>query len=315
MTAKTSTLQEVVSPVSVPEPESEASRTDRMVMVTAHSVRGGLKPRLTVLTGLRAGLVQPIGDEVVIGRSRSASLFLEDPGVSRRHARITRTPGGRYILEDLGSTNGTLLNGSQIKSVELQPGDRVQVGSDVVIQFGFLDAAEERLAKKLYEASTRDALTGAYNRKYFLERMQAELSYARRHRASLAAMLVDIDRFKSINDNHGHAAGDVVLRAVATQIAGMVRTEDAFSRYGGEEFALIARGGSLAQAARFAERIRAAVEAMAPPIKAKLRVTVSIGVAEARECDHASVEALLGLADQRLYAAKRGGRNRVCSAD
>jgi predicted component of type VI protein secretion system len=166
-----------------------------------------------VLTGLNAGQVYTLDtDETTIGRGREVKLRVEDVGISRAHSRIVRTMDGTFFVEDLGSTNGTFVGGKRVERAELHSGDRVQVGPNVVLRFAVLDEAEEQLAHQLYEASTKDALTKVYNRKYFVERLASEVAYAQRHKSPLALVLFDLDHFKKVNDTHGHLAGDVVLR-------------------------------------------------------------------------------------------------------
>jgi two-component system, cell cycle response regulator len=269
---------------------------------------------LTVLTGVNAGQVFTLDHaENVIGRSREAQVRIDDVGISRRHTRVVRTEEGRFYVEDLGSTNGTFVAARRIERLELRPGDRVQVGPNVLFRFSMIDATEEHLARSLYEASTRDALTRAFNRKYFVERLTAEVAYATRHKSAVAVVLFDLDHFKAINDTHGHLAGDVVLRFVAAQVQRTIRLEDVLARYGGEEFVIIVRGIEHAKVAVFAERVRRAVETLVVPYEAlELHATISVGAASLEQCgDGASPEALLLLADERLYQAKGLGRNRV----
>jgi diguanylate cyclase (GGDEF)-like protein len=145
-----------------------------------------------------------------------------------------------------------------------------------------------------------DALTGLWNRRYFDQRFEAELSLACRGKRPLAVLMIDLDRFKSINDNHGHPAGDEMLRRIAQVLAQSVRTEDVVCRYGGEEFAIIAPGIS-SGAADLSERLRAVVERHEV-------MTVSIGwAASVAQPD----QSLLQSADAALGRAKKAGRNRV----
>jgi diguanylate cyclase (GGDEF)-like protein len=126
--------------------------------------------------------------------------------------------------------------------------------------------------------------------------------------------MFDLDLFKRINDTRGHLAGDEVLREVSALVQRLIRAEDVFARYGGEEFVVLARGIEHANVEKFAERLRAAIERL--EIQGKpdpMYVTVSVGVASVRElpANARSSDALLRLADERLYSAKAGGRNRV----
>jgi two-component system cell cycle response regulator len=270
---------------------------------------------LTMLTGLDAGRVFTLDrPETFIGRSKDAHVRVDEAGISRQHARVVRTEDGRFVAEDLGSTNGLFLNGARIDRAELGPSDRIQVGPNVVLRFGLLDVEEEELARQLFESSTRDALTRAFNRKYLAERLGAEVAYSARHGTTLAVMLLDLDHFKRVNDSHGHQAGDAVLRVVAAQVARLIRAEDVFARYGGEEFVVVVRGIAHPNVALFAERIRRSVEQLVIPYgDLRLRATLSVGVASLDECEAKGVEALLQRADERLYRAKSSGRNRVAS--
>jgi diguanylate cyclase (GGDEF)-like protein len=237
--------------------------------------------------------------------------------VSRSHARISRE-GDAFVLHDLGSTNGTFLHGGRIVRANLVSGDRFQLGPRAVLRFAVADRLERDLLTNLVESSTRDALTGAFNRAFFEQRLQAEMAYARRHETKIAVLLLDLDDFKSINDTHGHAAGDVVLRVVADEIRRTLREEDLFARYGGEEFAILARAASHLDARRLAERVRLAVAALkvSLPESASASVTVSIGIAHHSECTEPWRAAdLVSLADARLYRAKSAGRNRICMSD
>jgi diguanylate cyclase (GGDEF)-like protein len=154
-----------------------------------------------------------------------------------------------------------------------------------------------------------DALTGLPNRRYFDE-LLAIMGPRRREADSLAILMVDVDRFKGLNDRHGHATGDAVLREVAHAIAGALRAEDTPVRYGGEEFAVILRRASAAQASEVGERIREAVADLSPgTLGVDAPVTVSVGVAVAGTED--VMGSVIERADQALYRAKRRGRDRV----
>ncbi|MFO0666559.1 MAG: GGDEF domain-containing protein [Polyangiaceae bacterium] len=288
--------------------------TERNVAILARDVlqRG----MLTVLTGVNAGQVFSLDKDVMlIGRGTECDIWLEDPGVSRVHARVVRDEDGEYYVEDMGSTNGTFMKRTAVKRAPLSAGDRLQFGPNMMVSFALVDDAEEELRHRMYEASTRDSLTRVFNRQFLAERLVMEVAYAQRHKTDLSLLMVDIDYFKRLNDTYGHLAGDVVLRAVAATIARLIRAEDVLARYGGEEFVIVARGTGLAQATRFAERVRESVEKLAVELHNEtLRVTVSLGVAEITELvPDASADEFIQKADGRLYAAKHAGRNRVVS--
>jgi two-component system, cell cycle response regulator len=269
---------------------------------------------LTILSGLNAGQVFTIERaETTVGRGKDAHVRIDDVGISRIHARILLSADGRHVLEDLRSTNGVFVNGQPIERVFLAHGDRIQMGPTLVLRYAHIDADEAALAHQLYETSTRDPLTGAYNRRYLTERLTAEVAYAHRHQTRLSLVFVDLDHFKRVNDEHSHLAGDAVLRAVCAKVQGQTRTEDVLARYGGEEFVVLVRGIEHKNVVVFAERLRRSVELLATPWKPQpLRVTVSLGVASLDECEaKAPADALIVLADERLYRSKAEGRNRV----
>lgn len=269
---------------------------------------------LTMLEGPTQGAVQPVVDgEMILGRDESLPSRIDDRGLSRRHARVYFVLG-EWCLEDLDSTNGTRLNGERVGSLpeRLEDGDRIQIGERTVLRVTLMDAAEAEAAQKMYESAVRDALTGAYNRGHFDERLRAEFAYARRHEAPLSLILFDLDHFKALNDTHGHQAGDATLVAVADAVQGTLRQEDVFARYGGEEFVIIARLEATA-ALRLAERLRAIVEALLVETGGlELRVTASFGLATIdAENPFERPEELIAAADAAAYRAKDEGRNRV----
>ena len=284
--------------------------------LTVPTANGKDRATLTVLSGINAGQVFALdGTDHVIGRGTEADLWVEDGGVSRRHARVTCAADGRFFLEDLGSTNGTFVGDRRIDKSEIKPGERIQMGPHVMLRFAITDDAEEELQRRLYESSTRDALTRLYNRKYLTERLTAEVAYSRRHRVKLSALLLDLDDFKTMNDTYGHLAGDMVLRLVAAQMQRLVRVEDLVARYGGEEFVILARSTGKTEATRLAERIRESIAGLDIMVSDKqVHVTLSIGVAALPDvAPEGGPNELIALADARLYRAKADGKNRVCA--
>jgi diguanylate cyclase (GGDEF)-like protein len=297
----------------VPTPLAIQLRETQRAMVAA---RVPLERRtLTLMNGACAGQVFVLsGPAHVFGRSDAADLRVDDPDVSRTHARFVRDLEGRYVIEDLGSTNGTFVGGRRVDRLELTPGDRIQCGPTVLLRYSITDDLEQELHARMFESATRDHLTSAHNRRHLLERLGAEIAHATRHRSAMSLLLFDVDGLKTVNDVHGHPVGDVLLRAVAGRVARMIRTEDVFGRYGGDEFAVVARSTPLAAAIVFAERLASAVRTLEIPVDdGALHPTISCGVAALSECPSASAGAeLLALADARLYRAKAEGRDRVC---
>jgi diguanylate cyclase (GGDEF)-like protein len=284
-------------PVTSPSPIPEAS-----------SELGGT---LTRIDGPGAGRVISLASEqLTIGRSPQADLHLAEDGVSRKHARICWTDDN-YVLEDLGSQNGTFLWGKPITAVQLRQGDLIRVGPVATLRFCWMDEHQKNLLEELYESSVRDPLTGAFNRRHFAERLESELAYAKRHAAALSLLLLDIDYFKKINDQYGHLEGDRVLRGLTHACHQSLRTEDVLARYGGEEFAVLLRGVPLEGAARAAERLRRAIADHVFVGTPPLSVSVSVGCASLACLKDTTANAFIHLADQRLYEAKQAGRGRV----
>jgi two-component system cell cycle response regulator len=250
--------------------------------------------------------------EFVMGRAPDTQLQVEDDGISRKHCKISTAPNGHFQLVDLGSTNGTFLNGIKVNVATLQDGDKIQIGANTVVKFSIQDQLEEQYQRSIYESATRDGLTRIFNKKYFLDTLRKEFAYCLRHRVALSLVMFDIDHFKKINDTYGHPAGDYVLQKVAAKVAETVRQEDLFARYGGEEFALMLRESAADKSIRCAERCRRAVDGSEFVFNGTpIRVSISLGVATVLDSDFAQPEDLISAADKYLYRAKKGGRNRV----
>ena len=275
-----------------------ARERDRAVLVRMDSVQAG-------------NVVSIDGPEIRIGRHPDNNAVVDDEGMSRSHARVFYQDG-YYFAEDLDSSNGTYVNSERIDKAVLTDGSVIQLGPRVCFRFSLTDENQEKILRQLYESSVRDALTGAYNRHFFLERLGAEVAYAARHASHAAVIMFDVDHFKKVNDTYGHPAGDAVLKAIANATTELLRQEDVFARYGGEEFVLLLRGVTRVGAERAGQRLLAAIEKLRVPCGEKLlNVTVSVGCASMECAEHPTSEILIALADRRLYAAKRGGRNRV----
>ncbi len=203
-----------------------------------------------------------------------------------------------------------------------KPVDVLELGARVrsmlrikVLQDEILSANERLLQinEKLQELSMTDPLTGIYNRLYFNKRFRYEYERASRYNVPLTCIMIDIDHFKSVNDRYGHQVGDEVLKAVSQTLLSGLRKVDILARYGGEEIVALLPETPCEKGAHVAERLRRSVEDLAVPRDGgeALRVTISLGVAAHPEPRAESDEVLLRWADDALYRAKRGGRNRV----
>jgi two-component system cell cycle response regulator len=300
----------------IPFPAFDDETTDVISLADPGGRRAAKRDRCTVtlLTGVEAGLVYWIeADETVLGRGHGCRVRIDDSALSRQHCRIVKKPDGFHI-EDLGSTNGTFIDGEPVREPRrLDDGVRIQMGRDTVLKFSVQDELEMRATRRLYESAMHDPLTGVYNRRYLDDHLQAEFAFAARHGTSLSLLLIDADHFKRVNDTWGHAAGDTALRALAGHLQRSVRHEDMIARFGGEEFAVLAREITVEGALAVANRIRHLVEAT--PVRLEdgqtVSITVSVGVVTmAGQRTYASADALLEAADEALYRAKEAGRNR-----
>lgn len=269
---------------------------------------------LIVLSGRAVGKMYKLAPgEHTLGRSTDADIRLDDEGVSRLHATMRRRSDGTVEVSDLESTNGTYVNGSQIRHFTLSDGDRIQIGSVTILKFSYQDSLEEQFQQQLYESATRDPLTQSYNKRFFIEQFEKDFSHALRHMLPLSLVMLDADHFKRVNDNHGHPAGDHVLQRLSATIMASLRTEDAFCRVGGEEFAVIMRDCTEEEAVQLAERLRRLVANTQFVYGGQhLPVTISLGVSGFDRERHARSTDLVEEADRCLYEAKRRGRNRAC---
>lgn len=286
-----------------------------MVLGVQELLKGAPKQRnayLIVINGRSVGKMYKLGEvETVLGRASDVDVLIDDEGVSRRHAKVEQTEHGPVLLDN-NSTNGIFVNGRKVQRHFLEDGDRVQIGSTTILKFSYQDELEEAFQKQLYDSATRDALTGAYNKKYFVDHLKTEFAYCGRHDVPLTLALFDIDFFKKVNDTYGHVAGDQALKTTAGLVAESLRQEDVFARYGGEEFGIIFRDTEGERAFLIAERIRRKIEAHAYMWEGdEMAVTVSIGLSTLNKEVHRTAKALVQAADAKLYEAKNKGRNRT----
>jgi diguanylate cyclase (GGDEF)-like protein len=246
-----------------------------------------------------------------VGRGGDNHIVLDGDSVSRRHSHFERRSSGWFIVDD-GSTNGTFLNEEQIKrEAGLNNGDRVKVGPTILKYLSGLDA-EAKYHEEIYRMTIVDGLTQIHNKRYLFEALDKELIRARRYDRQLSLLIFDIDYFKNINDQYGHLAGDYVLRELARIVQERIRRDEVFARYGGEEFVIALPETSLQGAVTLAENLRARVETHGFSFQGeRIPVTISVGCAVLGEEKGAAD--LIQLADDKLYEAKRAGRNRVCS--
>ncbi|MFQ5545382.1 MAG: FHA domain-containing protein, partial [Acidiferrobacterales bacterium] len=197
---------------------------------------------LTLLYGGPIGTEYPLTEtETVVGRGRAANICIENVRVSRRHALVTIDEKGNAIVEDLGSSNGTSVNGARIQRQELKDGDKIQIGYHCILKFSRQDDLEQNCQQEIAKSRIEDVLTGAYTEKYLLDRLDGDYAHVKRHGGTLVLLLFEIDHFKEINSTHGQPATDAILKELACVTNSMLRASDILARYDDAQFALLAR--------------------------------------------------------------------------
>jgi diguanylate cyclase (GGDEF)-like protein len=251
------------------------------------------------------------GASIEIGRDPEAEVCISEVlSVSRRHARLEYR-GDHVALTDLGSTNGTYLNGQLIKeTARLRSGDRFQVAA---VHFKFLHEldVEHAYYRAISELVTRDGLTEVYNQRKLEEELEREVARAVRYGRPLAMIFFDLDDFKRVNDSYGHLCGDFVLKQVTNEVRTLLRPEQVLARVGGDEFVILCPETSRDGAMQLAEKLRSKVAGLDYSYSGmEIRVTCSFGVAELQRKTKDPAK-LYEAADRALYASKRAGRNSV----
>ncbi len=259
------------------------------------------------------------------GRSMKTEIPLDDDAVSRKHARFAWT-GDVFVVHDLGSTNGTYVNDVSVQERVLRDGDQIKIGHTI---FKFICGGNIELSyhEEIYRLMAYDGLTQIHNKRSFETALEREVSRAHRYRRPLSLVVFDIDHFgRASTTTFGHLAGDAVLRQLATLVGANIRREDILARVGGEEFALVLPEIAIEAARWVAEKLRSIVETTPCRFEAQqIPISSSFGVAEI-DAPPASPSGtgtepsapgpmsavdLYKIADERLYEAKRAGRNRV----
>jgi two-component system, cell cycle response regulator len=262
-------------------------------------------------TGVGMGSRYALGDQpMVLGRGNDCEIRINDHSVSRRHARIQPGADGYYAV-DLQSTNGTYVNDVPASMCKLKDGDYLRVGN-CIYRFLAGGNVETEYHEEIYRLTIIDALTDCHNKRYFMEFLDRELARSTRYDRPLALVMIDIDRFRAINEDLGHLGGDFTLRELASRIKGNIRREELFARYGGEEFAVVLPETNCDGAAKLADRLVKVVNSTPFQYEDKTyTVTISAGVTTAQGEKNITTHELIRRADEKLYQAKHAGRNCV----
>jgi two-component system cell cycle response regulator len=271
------------------------------------------EPYLIQISGRETGQMYHLtGNSIVLGRDSTCQIILDDPHISRQHCEIIVKHLNDITIRDNGSTNGIFVNGKKVIEQQLLDGDKILVGTRLYFKFCYQDAVDQNYQQNLFRAANIDALTQLYNKKYFIDVLSKEFSYAKRNEQPLSLLMLDVDHFKKINDTHGHVAGDLVLKSIGQYLQKHLRLENISARYGGEEFAIILRNVESDMALHIGERLRKSIESEKTNYRgAGIQVTVSIGIATMEKDNFETIEDFIRCADDFLYEAKEQGRNRT----
>ena len=295
--------------------DSTVVLTDIKAALESADKEASNKPAALLVVGgdLNGAIFDLIEDVTTIGRNPENTISLEFQGISRNHLKILMKDGGKkYLLEDLGSKNGSYLNNDKVNgTIDLKKGDIIKIGA---IALKYIPAGDpERLTyDKLNQEANTDRHTGCFNKTYFNNALSLEVKKSKITGDPLSLIVFDLDHFKNLNDNFGHDAGDSVLAEIAKVIrSNGVREHDIFARYGGEEFVILLPRTNLKHSFEIAERLRKLVEQHKFMYDSKrLPVTASVGVADYRSGVNNGTD-LFKRADSAVYKSKENGRNQV----
>ena len=309
----TNDYHETDSPTQVgPDSSASLTSTDR-------------RPVLVALAGELLATPIPLErPEVTLGRALEADVRVNDAKVSRLHASISTevdAVSGESVfkIRDLNSTNGTLVNGRTITEAALRHGDKIVIG-DQLFRFELLDEIDRAFQQQIQRLLGHDELTGLLTSKSFFTELRREAARAEQTQQPFCVLMMDLDHFKTVNDNFGHLVGNRTLQDIGVIIKAALRSGDVAARFGGEEFAAFLLDADYLQGIVAAERVRRSIEQSvfsastegATPAQERFRLTVSVGVACFPD-DARDPIRLVELADSALYRAKRNGRNVTCA--
>ncbi|HYA37666.1 MAG TPA: GGDEF domain-containing protein [Candidatus Methylomirabilis sp.] len=262
------------------ENEVKTVRVDDPVAPDAAAAQPAI-PCIVHFSGRLTGVTYWLSSEkeLIIGRAPEADVCIQDRRVSQRHARVVVSPEGAVFVEDLGSTNGTYVNGKKVTRSTLRDGDKVHISRHYILKFCYEENVPPDVIGRSGADATRDALTGVYARQYLLMRIDEDFIQARQQNEDLALLILAVDDFAKINETHGRNTGNMVLREVAKVVSSMPHREAVLARYENDAFALLLRNLSEGGTVVLAQRIRRAVRDHDFIRKSKkIPVTVSLGI-------------------------------------
>jgi len=272
-------------------------------------------PILTFIGGSQVGRRVPLADDsITLGRSHEATIMIKDSAVSRLHIEIEHdSQSGIYIVKDLGSSNGTVLNDKKTSKAVLGEGDKIIIGR-TVLRFSWIDAIDMAFHGEVDKLINIDGLTGLVLKRRFDEEYNRHVAVALSNKSALTMLMMDMDGLKRINDSYGHPFGAYSISETGKIIKTVISSKGLASRFGGDEFMAFLPNTPVDKAREIAEEIRRNVERHNyEKDDAKFTLTISIGLAGLKEND--TPETLIKRADEALYLSKKSGRNRVSAID
>ncbi len=304
----------------IPPEDEDAQGSTQFHADDSTPASGRRIPTLLVLRGKNIGEEFVLNERsMTIGRTLENHIFINDPKVSRKHARILMEEGEgnqrpRCIIVDLGSTNGVRVNDARIKEAELAEGDKVSFG-DTILRFNYQDVVDLRYQSQIKQLINIDNLTKLYTKRAYDLKFEQTLLRAKTEDEEISVLMMDLDYFKKVNDEHDHLVGSYVLHDIGAIIKKVCDPYGVSGRYGGEEFITFLPGMSKRKARALAEQLRREIaDHVFKKDDTTLHITISIGVSTYPE-DGDTPETLVMKADHALYEAKRTGRNKVCVSE
>lgn len=281
---------------------------------TAPYPRTDSAPYVMLIGGAQIGELYKLARaRTVVGRSPDSDLRLEEPGLSREHAELL-VESGRLIVRDLGSKNGTYVNGNRVETHELRDGDQVVLGAATLLVFTHRDGIERAYSSGRSHAAVRGAATVALRSEVFMECLAQEISFSRRHAAPLALMLLEVDGYADLANRHGPAGARELMADVAHTAAEALREEDVLAEFGPGRFAVACRETSADEARARGERVRVAITEASYQLGGAdtPRLSLSVGIAPCPAGqERLAANALVQTTERALAHARALGGNRV----
>jgi len=288
---------------------AEEKTAVRAVEAVYHGT-GGV-PYLIILSGAQEGRTMRLDKSpIVLGRSPRCHFIVDEDGISRQHAEFVADGEGGVAVRDSGSTHGTFVNGVRVsdRAVGLRDGDRVQVGSSVLLKYSTEDDLEEQFQVQQYRAAVGDGLTGLYNRKYLLDRLEQEAPFHLRHQRPLVLGLVAVQEFEAIVERMGVSTGDGLLRTLAAMLRPNVRVEDVLAVVDRAVFGVLLRETSLDEAKLSMNRLSNFIDEQIFTLAGEdRRVKLFWNATQLDPEQHSTGRDLLIAADRALYEAMKAG--------